>query len=86
MAGRHMGLWGMTRVVVVGAWQPLTECMAELHKEKAALGVQLTEPWLREHQVLPQRSHPMMQMSGSGGYLLHGITLAPGDASMLQDL
>lgn len=33
----------------------------------------VTEPWLRRYQVLPGRTHPMMAMSGSGGYILHAI-------------
>jgi len=30
----------------------------------------VTEAWLRQYQVLPGRTHPMMNTSGSGGYLL----------------
>ena len=43
---------------------------------KRAIGLQLQEPWLREHQVLPGRSHPTMSMQGTGGYLLTGTTIA----------
>jgi hypothetical protein len=31
---------------------------------------QLTECWYREQQVLPNRTHPLMQMSATGGYVL----------------
>jgi tRNA (adenine-N(1)-)-methyltransferase non-catalytic subunit len=55
--------------------QPLTECMHELQKNKIAINLQLSEPWLREYQVLPSRTHPMMQMSGSGGYILSGTRI-----------
>lgn len=55
--------------------QPLAECMHKLQKEKLAVALQLSESWLREYQVLPERSHPLMQMSATGGYLLHGITV-----------
>lgn len=52
--------------------QPLAKCMRNLQLEKMAIGLQLSEPWLREYQVLPSRTHPCMQMSGSGGYILSG--------------
>lgn len=32
--------------------------------------VQLLTTWYRTYQVLPQRTHPMMNMSGHGGALL----------------
>ncbi|XP_057539080.1 uncharacterized protein LOC130817403 isoform X2 [Amaranthus tricolor] len=53
--------------------QPLAICMHNLQKEKLALGLQISEPWLREYQVLPSRTHPRMQMSACGGYILSGI-------------
>ncbi|XVE56154.1 hypothetical protein DITRI_Ditri03aG0214700 [Diplodiscus trichospermus] len=52
--------------------QPLATCMRNLQLEKMAIGLQISEPWLREYQVLPSRTHPCMQMSGSGGYILSG--------------
>ncbi|XP_051129205.1 uncharacterized protein LOC127250092 [Andrographis paniculata] len=56
--------------------QPLASCMHNLQIEKMAIGLQLSEPWLREYQVLPSRTHPHMQMSSSGGYLLSGIRIS----------
>lgn len=35
------------------------------------LGASLTEGFLRKYQVLPGRTHPMMNASGSGGFILH---------------
>jgi len=35
----------------------------------------ITEAWLRRYQVLPGRTHPMMAMSGSGGFILHAIKI-----------
>lgn len=43
-------------------------------------GVQLQESWMREIQVLPARTHPMMAMSGSGGYMLSGIRVTNDEA------
>ncbi|GFP95275.1 tRNA (adenine(58)-n(1))-methyltransferase non-catalytic subunit trm6 [Phtheirospermum japonicum] len=59
--------------------QPLASCMHNLQIGKMAIGLQITEPWLREFQVLPSRTHPHMQMSSSGGYLLSGIRINGGD-------
>ncbi|KAK6140931.1 hypothetical protein DH2020_025324 [Rehmannia glutinosa] len=55
--------------------QPLATCMHNLQTEKMAIDMQISEPWLREYQVLPSRTHPHMQMSSSGGYLLSGIRI-----------
>ncbi|KAI3799939.1 hypothetical protein L1987_35245 [Smallanthus sonchifolius] len=59
--------------------QPLATCMRNLQVEKMAIGLQITEPWLREYQVLPSRTHPHMQMSACGGYVLSGTKLYNGD-------
>lgn len=58
--------------------QPLATCMHELQASKLAIGMQISEPWLREYQVLPSRTHPHMQMSGFGGYILSGTRIATG--------
>lgn len=55
--------------------QPLATCMHNLQVEKMAIGLQITEPWLREYQVLPSRTHPHMQMSACGGYVLSGTKI-----------
>ncbi|KAK7280740.1 hypothetical protein RJT34_25807 [Clitoria ternatea] len=55
--------------------QPLANCMHNLQLEKMAIGLQISEPWLREYQVLPSRTHPCMQMSAFGGYILSGTKI-----------
>ncbi|TKY57638.1 tRNA (adenine(58)-N(1))-methyltransferase non-catalytic subunit trm6 [Spatholobus suberectus] len=55
--------------------QPLATCMHNLQLGKMAIGLQITEPWLREYQVLPSRTHPCMQMSAFGGYILSGTKI-----------
>ncbi|XP_039049065.1 tRNA (adenine(58)-N(1))-methyltransferase non-catalytic subunit trm6-like [Hibiscus syriacus] len=55
--------------------QPLATCMHNLQHEKMAIGLQISEPWLREYQVLPSRTHPCMQMSGTRGYILSGTRM-----------
>ncbi|KAF8051728.1 hypothetical protein N665_1672s0005 [Sinapis alba] len=56
--------------------QPLATCMHNLQQGKMAINLQITEPWLREFQVLPSRTHPHMQMSSFGGYVLSGIRIS----------
>ncbi|KAL6212812.1 hypothetical protein ACLB2K_018028 [Fragaria x ananassa] len=55
--------------------QPLATCMHNLQVGKLAVGLQISEPWLREYQVLPSRTHPCMQMNGFGGYILSGTKI-----------
>lgn len=54
--------------------EPLTQCAAEL-KMKKCVNLKLSETWLRKYQVLPGRTRPLMNMSGSGGFLLTGIKI-----------
>lgn len=62
----------MPFVVYSNVIEPLTELCGEL-KSKRCVNLKLTESWLRRYQVLPGRTRPDMNMSGSGGYLLSGI-------------
>ncbi|KAH9849238.1 Gcd10p-domain-containing protein [Lenzites betulinus] len=39
------------------------------------LGPTVTEGWLRQYQVLPGRTHPTMNASGSGGFIFHVIKI-----------
>ncbi|KAL7645275.1 UNVERIFIED_CONTAM: hypothetical protein RMT77_003661 [Armadillidium vulgare] len=41
-------------------------------KNENCVNIRLVENWLRNYQVLPQRTHPEVNMSGGGGYLLTG--------------
>ncbi|CAG0925649.1 unnamed protein product [Notodromas monacha] len=53
--------------------EPLAECHVMLKSMGCAVLVKLTENWLREYQVLPDRTHPLVTMSGNSGFLLSGI-------------
>lgn len=57
--------------------QPIMECYVSLKELNVAVDVQVTETWLRDIQVLTNRTHPMNVMSGTGGYLLHAIKVEP---------
>uniref|UniRef100_A0A224ZAB1 tRNA (adenine(58)-N(1))-methyltransferase non-catalytic subunit TRM6 n=1 Tax=Rhipicephalus zambeziensis TaxID=60191 RepID=A0A224ZAB1_9ACAR len=53
--------------------EPLVDCYTQLKNAGSAVFLRLTESWLRSHQVLPNRTHPSISMSGGGGYVLTGI-------------
>jgi tRNA (adenine-N(1)-)-methyltransferase non-catalytic subunit len=57
--------------------EPLSLCFMELQKQGLAINIRLSDTWMREYQVLPGRTHPAMNMSQSGGYILTGIKLCP---------
>lgn len=66
--------------------QPLVEAHSQLRASSEFVNLTLSEPWLRRYQVLPGRTHPEMQTSASGGYLLHGIrVLTDEDAQRMVD-
>ncbi|KAH6788473.1 eukaryotic initiation factor 3 gamma subunit family protein [Perilla frutescens var. frutescens] len=64
--------------------EPLATCMHNLQSKKMAINLQISEPWLREYQVLPSRTHPHMQMSSSGGYLLSGTRISSNDQAPIN--
>ncbi|KFV61733.1 tRNA (adenine(58)-N(1))-methyltransferase non-catalytic subunit TRM6, partial [Dryobates pubescens] len=55
--------------------EPLLECYTKLRERGGVVNLKLSETWLRSYQVLPDRSHPKLTMSGGGGYLLSGTTV-----------
>ncbi|KAJ2747541.1 tRNA (adenine(58)-N(1))-methyltransferase non-catalytic subunit trm6 [Coemansia sp. BCRC 34301] len=70
---------GGSRMLVVydQSKDALLETFAWLRRSPDFLNVMLTESWLREYQVLPSRTHPMMNTSGGGGFILSAIHVAP---------
>ena len=70
-----------TPFAIYGRWvQPLAECLDALKAGQEAVCLALHESWWREQQVLPGRTHPLMNMSHGGGYVLSGTTVVPGPA------
>ena len=49
---------------------------ATLKARGLAVHVALAESWMREHQVLPGRTHPHMGMHGASGFILAGHKVA----------
>lgn len=55
--------------------QLLSDLQVRLRALPDWLSPTVTEGWLRQYQILPGRTHPFMNMSGSGGYLLQAIKM-----------
>ncbi|TFK77422.1 Gcd10p-domain-containing protein [Pluteus cervinus] len=55
--------------------QILADLQTRLRALPEYLSPSLTEGWLRQYQVLPGRTHPLMNTSGSGGAILHAIKM-----------
>ncbi|EPY24400.1 tRNA (adenine-N(1)-)-methyltransferase non-catalytic subunit [Angomonas deanei] len=46
----------------------------------SCININISETWYRHHQVLPQRTHPTVNMSTAAGYLLTAIKVPPNPA------
>lgn len=67
-------LAGSASIVVQSQFlQLLADLQAHMRQIPRYLAPSITEGWLRRYQVLPGRTHPTMNTSGSGGFLLHAI-------------
>ncbi|KAH8404381.1 hypothetical protein KR222_007382 [Zaprionus bogoriensis] len=53
----------------------LQELYMELKTSGKVTNLHLTSNWMRMYQILPNRTHPEVNMSGNSGYLLTGYTL-----------
>ncbi|XP_058816542.1 tRNA (adenine(58)-N(1))-methyltransferase non-catalytic subunit TRM6 [Topomyia yanbarensis] len=63
-------------VVVFGTVKEiLLECYMELKASANVTFLRLTSNWMRQYQILPNRTHPDVTMSGNSGYLLTGYTI-----------
>ncbi|KAH8306743.1 hypothetical protein KR044_012096 [Drosophila immigrans] len=54
----------------------LQETYMELKATGKVTNLHVTSNWLRTYQILPNRTHPEVNMSGNSGYLLTGYTLS----------
>ncbi len=52
--------------------EPLLDAYLAVKDTGRAIMCTVSETWMRNHQVLPGRTHPEVLMSGGGGYLLTG--------------
>lgn len=62
-------------VIYSATQEPLIECHSFLKTTQKAVHMELSDSWLREYQILPERTHPTVMMDCHGGYLLTGITV-----------
>ncbi|XP_073822604.1 tRNA methyltransferase 6 non-catalytic subunit [Musca autumnalis] len=53
----------------------LMELYVELKTSSKVTNLHLTSNWLRMYQILPNRTHPEVNMNANSGYLLTGYTL-----------
>ncbi|KAJ1919171.1 tRNA (adenine(58)-N(1))-methyltransferase non-catalytic subunit trm6 [Mycoemilia scoparia] len=69
---------GDSRMLVVHSphKEALLEAFEYLRSSATFLNVNLSESWLREYQVLPGRTHPLMSMSSEGGFILTAIKVS----------
>ena len=56
---------------------PLASLHRTLRRQGLAVKVDLSDTFYREYQVLPNRTHPHVNMSHAAGYLLSGIKTLP---------
>jgi tRNA (adenine-N(1)-)-methyltransferase non-catalytic subunit len=54
--------------------EPLIDCYMKLRDRSGVANLRLTETWWRNYQVLPNRTHPEINMHNKSGFLLTGIT------------
>jgi tRNA (adenine-N(1)-)-methyltransferase non-catalytic subunit len=59
-------------VIYAASSEHLAALYLRLRNSRIAVNLQLSETWFREYQMLPNRTHPDMNMSGGGGYILSG--------------
>lgn len=57
--------------------EPLVDCYVTLKSRGDIILLNITDTWFRRYQVLPERTHPFYNMSGTGGFLLTGIKVEP---------
>lgn len=55
--------------------EPLQDLLVELAQQSNLINLRLTDTWLRNYQIESNRTHPLVNMTGSGGYLLTGTVV-----------
>lgn len=56
-------------------YQPLSDAVKALMNSATVLNPTIVEPWLRQYQVLPGRTHPEMNGTAHGGYIMHATRI-----------
>lgn len=66
--GRPVVIFNLSRDILV-------ETFIDLKSSNKVTGLKLTSNWLRNYQILPNRTHPDVNMNGNSGFILHGYTI-----------
>ncbi|XP_026725931.1 tRNA (adenine(58)-N(1))-methyltransferase non-catalytic subunit TRM6 [Trichoplusia ni] len=66
---------GRPFVIYYSAVEPLQQLYLTLRPRANVAALKLTCNWMRNYQVLPERTHPEVTMNGASGYLLSGYVL-----------
>lgn len=66
--GRPVVIFSLSRDILV-------ETFINLKSSSKVTGLKLTSNWLRNYQILPNRTHPDVNMNGNSGFVLHGYTI-----------
>jgi len=70
---------GYPFVVYCPTLAPAVYLMLKLQKDRRVFNIKMVDNWYREYQVLHGRTHPKMQMSSTGGYLITGNRVYPSE-------
>ncbi|XP_055597216.1 tRNA (adenine(58)-N(1))-methyltransferase non-catalytic subunit TRM6 [Uranotaenia lowii] len=62
-------------VVFNTAKEILLECYMDMKMAANVTYLRVTSNWMRQYQILPNRTHPDVNMSANSGYLLTGYTI-----------
>ncbi|XP_059049113.1 tRNA (adenine(58)-N(1))-methyltransferase non-catalytic subunit TRM6 [Achroia grisella] len=66
---------GRPFVIYYPVAEPLQQSYLKLRSFSNVAALQITNNWMRNYQVLPERTHPEVMMNGSSGFLLTGYIL-----------
>ncbi|XP_045513855.1 tRNA (adenine(58)-N(1))-methyltransferase non-catalytic subunit TRM6 [Pieris brassicae] len=66
---------GRPFVVYYPVAEPLQNLYVSLKSQSNVAALKLTCSWMRNYQILPERTHPEVLMNGSSGFLLTGYIL-----------
>lgn len=58
---------------------PFVQLYEDLKQRQDVINIRIVENWLRSYQVLTDRTHPEINMLGTGGFLLTGIVVTNND-------
>ncbi|CAK1548304.1 unnamed protein product [Leptosia nina] len=66
---------GRPFVIYYSVAEPLQNLFVTLKSQSNVAALKLTCNWMRNYQILPERTHPEVLMNGSSGFLLTGYIL-----------